>query len=135
MMQSFLGTGWSFPPTFDKATDRLVPVSDEEDIRQSLEILLSTRPGERVMLPRFGCALDEMLFEPLTTTLKTYMRELIRTAILRFEPRVEPLAVELDDSGELEGRVLIKVEYRIRSTNTRTNMVFPYFRNTGGEGF
>ncbi len=103
--------------------------ADEEDIRQSLEILLSTRLGERVMLPEYGCALDEMLFEPLTTTLKTYMRELIRTAILRFEPRIEPLAVELDDSGELEGRVLIKVEFRIRATNTRSNLVFPYFKN------
>ncbi len=128
-MSSFLGTGWGFPPTFDRTANKLVLASDEEDIRQSLEILLSTRLGERVMLPEYGCALDEMLFEPLTTTLKTYMRELIRTAILRFEPRVEPITVELDDSGELEGRVLILVEFRIRATNTRSNLVFPYFKN------
>ena len=128
-MSSFLGTGWGFPPTFDKTTSKLVTSSDEEDIHQSLEILLSTRLGERVMLPEYGCALDEMLFEPLTTTLKTYMRDLIKTAILRFEPRVELLSVDLDDSGELEGRVLIKVEFRIRATNTRSNLVFPYFKN------
>jgi len=128
-MSSFLGTGWGFPPTFDRTTNRLVLASDEEDIRQSLEILLSTRLGERVMLPEYGSALDEMLFEPLTTTLKTYMRELIRTAILRFEPRIDPVSVELDDSGELEGRVLISVEFRIRATNTRANLVFPFFKN------
>ena len=128
-MSSFLGIGWGFPPTFDRVANKVVLSSDDEDIKQSLEILLSTRLGERVMLPEYGCALDEMLFEPLTTTLKTYMRELIRTAILRFEPRVELMAVDLDDSGELEGRVLIMVDYRIRATNTRSNLVFPYFKN------
>jgi hypothetical protein len=128
-MTSFLGTGWGFPPTFDRIANKAILSSDETDIKQSLEILLSTRLGERVMLPEYGCALDEMLFEPLTTTLKTYMRELIRTAILRFEPRIELLDVNLDDSGELEGRVLITVEFRIRATNTRSNLVFPYYKN------
>lgn len=128
-MSSFLGTGWGFPPTFDRTTNRLVLSSDEEDIRQSLQILLSTRLGERVMLPEYGCALDEMLFETLTTTIKTYIQGLIRTAILRFEPRIELLSVELDETNELEGKVLILVEYKIRATNTRANLVFPYFKN------
>ena len=128
-MSSFLGTGWGFPPTFNRVANKVVMSHDEEDIKQSLEILLSTRLGERVMLPEYGCALDEMLFEPLTTTLKTYMRELIRTAILRFEPRIELIAIDLNDSGELEGVVMILIEYRIRATNTRSNLVYPFFKN------
>lgn len=128
-MSSFLGTGWAFPPSFDKTAKKVAMSSDEEDIKQSLEILLSTALGERVMRPEYGCAMDELLFEPLTTTLKTYMRELVRTAILRFEPRIEPLEVQLDDSGELEGRVLLTVDFRIRATNSRANLVFPFYKN------
>src|SRR3546814_3777266 len=79
--QSFLGTGWGFPPEFDSQHGSVGMLSDSDDIRSSLEILLSTRPGERVMLPDYGCNLNELLFEPLTTTMKTYMKDLIETAI------------------------------------------------------
>ena len=109
-IKSFLGTGWTFPPAFSIANNGVGMLSDAEDIRSSLEILLSTRPGERVMLPRYGCNLDEMIFEPLTTTFKTYMKDLISTAILYFEPRIDVNNIELDDTGELEGRILISVD-------------------------
>jgi phage baseplate assembly protein W len=131
--KSFLGRGWSFPPAFEKKTASVALVADEADIRESILILLTTRPGERVMEPEYGCALDEMLFEPLTTTLKTYMRDLVRTAVLRYEPRVDLEGVELDDTGELEGRVLITINYRIRATNSRANLVFPFYKNEGQE--
>src|SRR5687767_5091781 len=88
-IKSFLGTGWGFPPEFHIITNNISMLSDAEDIQSSLQILLSTRPGERVMLPRYGCNLDEMIFEPLTTTFKTYMKDLISTAILYFEPRID----------------------------------------------
>lgn len=131
--KSFLGTGWGFPPVFDNTAKGVNMLSDEEDIQSSLQILLSTRPGERVMLPRYGCNLDEMIFEPLTTTFKTYMRDLIKTAILYFEPRIDVNNIDLDDTGELEGRILIKVDYTIRSTNSRFNFVFPYYKKEGTE--
>ncbi|MFZ4699396.1 MAG: GPW/gp25 family protein, partial [Candidatus Methylumidiphilus sp.] len=78
---SFLGTGWGFPPTFDRGLGGVAMISDEEDIRSSLEILLSTDIGERVMQPRYGCNMHRLVFEPLDTTLQAYMEDLIRTAI------------------------------------------------------
>ncbi|PPL00694.1 GPW/gp25 family protein [Parapedobacter indicus] len=131
--KSFLGTGWSFPPQFDNEGGSVEMLSDGEDIRSSLEILLSTRPGERVMLPNYGCNLDELLFEPLTTTMKTYMKDLIQTAILYHEPRIAVDKIELIDTGEMEGRILINIEYTIRSTNSRFNYVFPFYIQEGTE--
>lgn len=125
--KSFLGTGWSFPPQFENQTGTVNMISDIEDIRSSLEILLSTRPGERVMLPSYGCQLDELLFEPLTTTMKTYIKDLIQTAILYHEPRIDVNKIELVDTGELEGQILVTVDYTIRATNSRFNYVFPFY--------
>ena len=128
-----MGTGWAFPPKFDQQTASVSMISDEEDIRSSLEILLSTRPGERVMQPRYGCNLDELLFEPLTTTFKTYMKDLVATAILYFEPRIEVNKIDMDETNELEGKVIISIEYTIRSTNSRFNFVYPYYKTEGTE--
>lgn len=125
---SFLGTGWSFPPSFDPQLGIVQMLSDEADIQSSLEILLSTRLGERVMQPTYGCNLDEMLFEPLTTTLKTYIADLIRTAILYHEPRITVNKVDMTESNDLEGLVLIKLEYTVKSTNSRYNYVYPYYK-------
>lgn len=133
MTNSFLGTGWSFPPSFDKATGTLLLTSDEEDIHRSLQILLSTRKGERVMVPDYGCNLDEMIFEPMTTTFKTYIRDMVRTAILFFEARIELNAVKIDDSRELEGVILVIVDYTVRTTNSRFNFVYPYYKQEGTE--
>lgn len=125
---SFLGTGWGFPPSFSNRTAQVGMLSDEEDIRSSLEILLSTRQGERVMRPDYGCNLDELVFEPLTTTFKTYIKDLITTAILYHEARIEVNKIDLDDTGELEGRILISIDYTVRSTNSRYNFVFPFYK-------
>lgn len=125
---SFLGTGWSFPPRFEKRANKVALVSDEEDIRESLMILLSTRPGERVMNPLYGCNLDDLLFAPLNLTLKTYVADLIETAILYFEPRIDLDKVQISENNDLEGELLIELDYRIRSTNTRRNLVYPFYR-------
>ena len=125
---SFLGTGWSFPPRFEKRTNKVTLVSDEEDIHESLVILLSTRPGERVMNPLYGCNLDDLIFSPLNLTLKTYVADLIETAILYFEPRIDLDKVQINENNDLEGELLIELNYRIRSTNTRRNLVYPFYR-------
>jgi hypothetical protein len=127
-MESFYGTGWAFPPTFDNAVGEVKMASDMEDIQQSLQILLSTRPGERIMQPTYGCNLEELLFEPLTTTLKTYMQQIIQTAILYHEPRIKLNKVDLSESNDLEGLVLIKIDYTVRSNNSRFNYVYPFYK-------
>ncbi|WP_183564899.1 GPW/gp25 family protein [Mucilaginibacter sp. SP1R1] len=133
MADSFLGTGWSFPPAFDTGTNTVVMTSDEADIQLSLQILLATRKGERVMVPDYGCNLDEMVFEPMTTTFKTYIREMIKTAILYYEPRIDLSSILVDDSGETEGVILIILNYTVRTTNSRFNFVYPYYKNEGTE--
>ncbi|MCG6187831.1 GPW/gp25 family protein [Maribellus maritimus] len=131
--KSFLGRGWSFPPEFNRGAQKVKMLEDETDIKSSLEILLSTRLGERVMVPNYGCNLDELLFKPLNLTLKTYVTDLIKTAILYHEPRIDLNKVEIDPSDELNGVLLIKLDYTIRTTNSRKNMVYPFYKEEGNE--
>ena len=127
--QSFLGTGWAFPPSFSNNIATAEMVSNEDDIEQSIHILLSTRPGERVMQPTYGCNMDELVFEPVNTTLITYMSDLVKTAIINHEPRVLLNRVNISESLELEGLVLIEVDYTVRATNSRFNYVYPFYKN------
>ena len=131
--QSFLGRGWSFPPEFNNESRAVKMLEDEEDIRSSLQILLSTRPGERIMVPGYGCNLDELLFSPLNLTIKTYIVDLIRTAILYYEPRIDVNKIEIDPTDEFHGVLLIQIEYTIRATNSRMNMVYPFYKEEGNE--
>jgi uncharacterized protein len=127
--KSFLGTGWGFPPAFSNAAGSVGLLVNEDDIQSSLEILLTTRQGERVMRPDYGCNLNELVFEPLTTTFKTYIKDLISTAILYYEPRIEVNKIALDDTGELDGKILISIDYTVRATNSRFNFVFPFYKS------
>lgn len=131
MNRPFLGRGWSFPPTFIRDRAGVEMLEEEADIASSLEVLLTTARGERVMLPQYGCNLEELVFESLDTRMKTLMADKVESAILYHEPRIELERVRLDDGGELEGVVLIEVTYRVKSTNSRFNFVFPYYRLEG----
>lgn len=104
--------------------------SDVEDINKSLEILFSTMQGERIMQPKYGSDLSRFLFEPITTTLKTYMKDLINDAILYFEARIKLLDLELE-ANELEGKIDITVEYLVKGTNSRYNYTYPYYIEEG----
>lgn len=129
----FLGRGWSFPPEFNRNSGEVKMLEAEEDIRSSLEILLATRLGERVMVPNYGCNLDELLFNPMNQSLKTYVVDLIKTAILYHEPRIDVQKIDISQSNELEGLLLIQLDYIIRQTNSRRNMVYPFYKEEGNE--
>ena len=131
--KSFLGTGWGFPPEFSKTSRAVKMLTDEADIKSSLEILLSTRLGERIMVPGYGCNLDELMFKPLNLTLKTFVVDLIKTAILYHEPRIDVNRIDIDPTNELEGVLLINLDYTIRTTNSRKNMVYPFYKAEGNE--
>ncbi|MEO1381779.1 MAG: GPW/gp25 family protein, partial [Bacteroidota bacterium] len=94
---------------------------------------LGTRPGERVMQPDYGCNLDIMLFEPLTTTLITIVKDIIQTSILYFEPRIDLLKLDINTEEVLSGLVLIELTYQIRNTNSRFNFVYPFYLEEGSE--
>lgn len=128
--KSFLGTGWAFPVTFNKDLGAVNMVSEVRDIEQSLTILLNTRPGERVLRPDYGCALDDLMFEPLDTGIITYIKDLISNAILYYEARVNLLNIEIvtDPAMIWEGRVLIELDLVVRSTNGRYNFVYDFYK-------
>jgi phage baseplate assembly protein W len=128
--QGFLGTGWAFPPSFDSESRSAKLCSNEQDIRQSLTILLSTAPGERIMHPEFGCGIQRFVFAELSRTTLTELESEIRRAILLFESRIDLRAVLLTPEP-FEGKILIELDYDIVSTNTRDNMVFPYYLQEG----
>jgi phage baseplate assembly protein W len=127
----FLGRGWSFPPTFNRNLPGVEMLAEEADIVSSLEILLTTAPGERVLQPEYGCDMEELLFENVDTTTKTLVADKIENAILYFEPRIDLETVRLDDSREWEGVILIEIVFRVRTTNSRFNFVFPFYKNEG----
>ncbi len=129
----FLGRGWSFPPTFNITSQSVEMTEKVDDIYKSLEILLSTGVGERLMQPKYGCNMDELIFEALDTTTKTLIIDKIKTAILYFEPRIDAKKIELNTDNELEGIIVLEIEYVVRATNSRFNFVYPYYRNEGTE--
>ncbi len=128
---TFIGRGWSFPPKFSNSSGSVEMLEQEADIASSLEILLQTARGERVMLPQYGCNLDELVFESLDTRMKTLMTDKIESAILYHEPRIELEKVNLDESLELEGVILIEIIYVVKTTNSRFNFVFPFYKLEG----
>lgn len=129
---SFLGTGWSFPPEFNKDSRNVVMVSSVEDIEQSLNILLSTTLGERVMQPKYGCDLNSYVFEALNSSVIGYIKDRVKNAILYYEPRIiaDKIEVTADGSFDLiEGRFIISIDYTIPETNSRFNYVYDYYKN------
>lgn len=126
----FLGRGWNFPPAFDRFSGGAVMSGADEHIKRSIRLILSVRPGERQMLPGFGCDLDRYAFAAPTLTLATKIEREIAHALLEFEPRIDVEGVNVtpqDDAGRWF--LLIALNYRIRATNRRDNMVFPYYCN------
>jgi phage baseplate assembly protein W len=126
-IQTFLGTGWGFPPSFDKAAKNVKMVADIIDIAESIHIILATIPGERLMQPQFGCSLIRTVFEQTDSNLVTSLSHLIYHALLDFEPRIVFLGIEVLDLNGLNGILSIRVDYSIIITNTRHNIVFPFY--------
>ena len=125
---AFLGRGWSFPL---ELTDSGVKMSSyEQDIRESLLVLFSTSPGERVNRYDYGCPLRRYAFEPMTTETITKMRNDITRAIILFEPRITLEDVSFEEDVA-EGLLLIQLTYTVIRTNNRNNMVYPFYINEG----
>ncbi len=127
--QKFLGRGWAFPPTFSRRGDNsgVEMVEAKQDIDQSLEILLNTSLGERVMQPTYGCNLKDYQFEPMNASLVGRLRDLIANAILYHEPRIRLESLEISEADAFNGKLLIEVEYTVRTTNSRYNYVYDFY--------
>ncbi|MCC6459598.1 MAG: GPW/gp25 family protein [Saprospiraceae bacterium] len=129
--KSFLGTGWSFPPTFLENLETVQMVTDEEDIEQSLRILLSTYPGERITNLEYGCDLRSMILQPFNSATDARIRDIITMAIMYFEPRVKLNEIKIDSTSERDGLLKIKLFYTVIKTNIRYNIVYPFYKIEG----
>jgi phage baseplate assembly protein W len=123
--KAFLGVGWRFPIE-PAAGGEVALAAFEEDIRQAIEIILGTAQGERVMRPDFGAGLHTLVFEPLSTTTIALVRHRVEEALITWEPRIDNVTVDVT-ADPPQGRFLIDVHYRVRSTNTFYNLVYPFY--------
>lgn len=131
--KSFLGTGWAFPPEFNKR-GTVKRVTAENDIAESLHILLSTTPGERLMQPTYGCGLKSHVFDEINQGTITVITDLVKRAILFFEPRVVVERITVNTANEEDSRnglIRIHIDYIVRSTNNRHNIVYPFYLAEG----
>lgn len=129
--KTFLGRGWGFPIEFDSGGKRVRMASDEDDIRESLRILIGTRPGERIMQPGYGCGLHALVFDSINERMLSEIHDVIERAILFYEPRISLEGIDVDDGLALEGLLRIAIDYTVRSTNTRSNIVYPFYFREG----
>ncbi len=125
--EAFLGKGWAFPPAFFANGAEVEMVSDEQDILQSLNILLSTSLGERSLFSAYGSDLNRFMFEEADQGMVNGIKNMVEDAILNNESRIEVTAVDVSISESTEGLILISIEYLIRTTNTRYNLVYPFY--------
>jgi uncharacterized protein len=146
-VESFLGRGWSFPLMIGDGGEAAL-VADEDDIRQAIQIILATAPGERVMRPDFGSGLKALVFEPLNTTTIEMVSTRVSEALAQWEPRITVLDVNVSlgpDVGSVyfdvmssqaapptsrpgpSAMLLITIVYQIRASNTSDNIVYPFY--------
>jgi uncharacterized protein len=123
---SFIGQGFSWPMGVDHTGS--IKLTDGADVlERAMRIVLLTAPGERLMRPQFGCRIWDLLFEPITPNLLGLLAEAVRDALAQWEPRVEVEEVVPRPDGNDGGLVHIQVIYRIRATNDRRNLVYPFY--------
>jgi phage baseplate assembly protein W len=134
---NFLGVGWSFPlelvtdPTQPELGTRVAEATYEELVQQAIWIVLATAPGERVARPDFGCGIHEFVFANDTASTRAAIGDAIRGALLRWEPRIDLLDVEVQPQPEEPATLLIGIDYRVRSTNNVFNLVYPFYLGGG----
>lgn len=126
----YLGIGWAFPPVFVKERG-IEMVRTEECVRQSLQVLFSTTPGERIFRFDYGCNIRQWVFDEINLSTKTLIIDTIKQAILYYEPRIDINKIEVEVKDALEGILWINLDYTIRQTNNRSNMVFPFYFREG----
>lgn len=123
----FMGKGLGFPLGIDSESGKFRVADDEELIKESILIILGTAKGERVMRPEFGCGIQELLFAPNNTVTATLMDVYIREALLKWEPRIEVISVHATPDENDDSRLNIEIGYRIKSTNSKKNLVYPFY--------
>lgn len=132
MSAKFLGVGLGFPVTIDGKEKRLAVAEYEESVRQAIWIILATAKGERVMRPDFGCGISELVFAVNDAGTRGLVEYEVQEALRDWEPRIDVLEVKARSAGAQEEKLLISIDYRVRATDSRFNMVYPFYLERGG---
>ncbi len=127
MNDDFLGSGWAFPVAAGPDQASIVMASHEDSIRQSIWMILGTAPGERVMRPDFGCGIQDMVFAVNSAGTAGQVASLVRQALIRWEPRIDLLNVSAIADATTPNLLTIDIVYQVRSTNSRFNLVYPFY--------
>jgi phage baseplate assembly protein W len=131
MGREFLGTGWNFPITVTPGVGHLALVNEDASIQQAIWIILSTAPGERLMHPEFGCAIHTLVFAPNNASTAGLARFHVQEALNRWEPRIIVDEVEVQADPARPEFLLISVTYQVRTTDSRFNLVYPFYLTRG----
>lgn len=126
----FLGVGWGFPVSVTDA-GQIGRARGEDAIREAIWLILSTAKGERVMRPDFGCGIHDLVFAVGNATTAGMVAQHVRQALILWEPRVEVVDVQVAPEPGAPAVLLIRIEYRVRSTNNVFNLVYPYYLERG----
>jgi len=124
--RSFLGNGLSFPVRMNGRGEVML-VTGNEDIEQSIRIILGTRPGERVMRQDFGCRAYELMFDPRSAATISLLQEFVYDALRMWEPRIEVLSVNVTADKENDGALLAEIEYEIKAIHDTRSIVYPFY--------
>jgi len=130
MRRDFLGVGWKFPLQVTPQGG-IAQSGYEQRVEESIYLILGTARGERVMLPQFGCGIHDLVFEPNNSLTRSLVVNRVRESLVRYEPRIDVLEVEVETTPEQENLMLIRVSYRIRANNALNNLVYPFYINEG----
>jgi uncharacterized protein len=122
----FIGRGFRFPFQVDQSGS-IAMTSGPQDLDTSMRVILMTAPGERVMRPKFGCAIWDQLFEPINANTLGLMERAVRQALGQWEPRVDVDEVTVAPDPGSVGKVTIRIAYRVRATNDKRNLVYPFY--------
>ena len=125
-MTEIIGSGLAFPLQVDRRGG-IALARDEQDIDQAIQLILGTAPGERPMRPEFGCGVHDFVFDTIDAGTVGRMEEAIRSALSRWEPRIEVRSVEFDISQAVNGMLTIDIGFTVRATNTDRNLVYPFY--------
>ena len=125
-MTEIIGSGLAFPLQVDRRGG-IALARDEQDIDQAIQLILGTAPGERPMRPEFGCGVHDFVFDTIDAGTVGRMEEAIRSALTRWEPRIEVRSVDFDLTHAVEGLLTIDIAFTIRATNTDRNLVYPFY--------
>lgn len=128
----FLGSGMKFPPQIDKSTGRFVLSAGEQSVKESIYLILMTHRGERWLEPMFGARLLDYSFMDTSPTILGLMKNDLMSVLLEQEPRISDVTVTIDPTVR-DGCLLINISYVIAQTNTRDNLVFPFYLNVESE--